>query len=269
MRFRAVNDQAPLALLGLNPNTIMDNVNQYDGFLGSSLAPAALKGRFLLDAFGRLEWLDRPRLDADHFVAMHRNPEKTLPHSYFLPDARDGPITLRFPYAVSLVRVALMPRVHELVAGRTGWSGMYATDHPAGALPLMAAICEAFVDLANSRGQRTLIVMLPLANSFREQANYGEFEYAPLVAALAAKGIEVLDPGAAMLGALGGRSYCEFFAWPVIGEPSPHNFQHYATAVKAWFRSRLPCGGHYSSFGNTTMAKLVAAELRRRDFLKR
>jgi hypothetical protein len=267
LRFHQVNDQAPLVLLGLNPNTIMDNVNQYDGFLGAPLEPAALKGRFVLDAFGHLDWLDRPRLDADGFVAMHRNPAGTLPRTYFLPDTSDGPITITFPYAASLVRVALMPRLHELLAGRTEWSGMYAADHPAGGLQLMAAICEAFVDLARSRGQRTLIVMLPLASSFGEKANYGEFEYAPLVAALAAKGIEVFDPGAAMLGDLGGRTYCEFYARPPISQQSsPIDVRHYATVVKSWLRLR--CGGHYSKFGNTTMSKLVAAEVRRRDLLK-
>ena len=44
-------------------------------------------------------------------------------------------------------------------------------------------------------------VMIPLAASFREQANHGEFECAPLVAALAPNRIEIFDPGPAMIDA--------------------------------------------------------------------
>jgi hypothetical protein len=97
--------------------------------------------------------------------------------------------------------------------------------------------------------------MLPLAHSFREKANYGEFEYAPLVAALLAKGIAVFDPGTAMIESLAGRSPCEFYT--------------HMRPETAWLTSPVSCGGHYSTAGNTTMARLVAAELRRRTFVTR
>jgi len=255
LRFRQVHDNSPIALLGINPNTVMDNMTQYDALLGDALEPAAMKGRFLFDPGDHLKWLPGPRLDREGFVAMNRNPAETLPHSYFLPDTRDGPVTLSFPYTMTLARVALMKRLHNILARRAEWSSQYAPDHPSGALRLMAAICQAFAELAKARGERPLIVMLPLAASFREQANYGAFEYAPLVAALQAKGIEVFDPGAAMIDRLAGRSACEFYTR-----------QRPATA---WLTSPLPCGGHYSTAGNTMMAQLVAAELRRRDFVSR
>jgi hypothetical protein len=255
LRFRQVHDDSPFALLGINPNNVEDNVDQYDAFLGAALDPTALKGRFLLDPSGHLEWLPQPHLDGDGFVAMNRNPAETLPHSYFLPDTRDGPVTPSFPYTLTLARVALKPRLQNIFMRRAAWSGLYAANHPSDALRLMTAICEAFAELAKARGQRPLIVMLPLAHSFRERANYGEFEYAPLVAALQAKGIEVFDPGAAMIDNLAGRSPCEFFG--------------HAHPATAWLTSPVPCGGHYSTVANTTMAQLVAAELRRRNFIGR
>lgn len=255
LRFRQVHDASPIALLGINPNNVEDNINQYDGLLGSALEPTALKGRFLLDSAGQLKWLPRPRLDREGFIAMNRNPAQTLPHSYFLPDTPDGPVTLHFPYTMTLARVALMTRLHNILVRRAAWSSLYSADHPSGALPLIAAICQAFADLAKARGQRPLIVMLPLAHSFREKANYGEFEYAPLVAALQAKGIEVFDPGQAMIDDLAGRSACEFYT--------------NAHSGFALLTSPVPCGGHYSAAGNTTMARLVAAELRRRNFVGR
>lgn len=194
LRFRQVHDDSPIALLGINPNTVMDNMNQYDALLDAALEPTAVKGRFLFDPWDHLKWLPGPRLDREGFVAMNRNPAATLPHSYFLPDTRDGPVTLSFPYTLTLARVALMKRLQYVLARRAEWSSLYAPDHPSGALRLMAAICQAFAELAKARGERPLLVMLPLAESFREQANYGQFEYAPLVAILRTKGVDIFAP---------------------------------------------------------------------------
>lgn len=254
LRFRKAPDDSPMVLLGIDPNSIMDIVNQYDGFVGPELEPFLLKGRFVLEPSDHLRWIPRPRLDVNGFVAMHRNPTPVLPHSYFLPDTSDGPVTYRFPYTTTLARVALMPRLHDVLLRRAEWSSLYHAEHPSGGLQLMIAISEVFVEFARAQGKRPLIVMLPVAGSFREQANHNEFEYAPLVAALRAKHIDVFDPGTAMVAALGGRSACELFTQ-----------QHAGTA---WFSSPLPCGGHYSSLANTILARLVGAEIRRLNFLK-
>jgi hypothetical protein len=258
LHFRRVRDGSPFVILGINPNTVEDNVNQYDALLGAALVPTALKGRFLFDPSGQLDWLPLPRLDADGFVELNRKPGKMLPNSYFLPDTRDGPVTLNFPYTVTLARIASMPRLHDLLSRRPDWSALYEADHPSAALRLMTAICEGFVELAKARGQRPLIIMLPLASSFREQSHFGQFEYAPLVTALQAKNIEVYDAGPPMINSLAGRSACEFFI----------HVHHDYNPVKAWFTSPLPCGGHYSVAANRTIAQLVAEELRRRNFIK-
>jgi hypothetical protein len=186
---------------------------------------------------------------------MHSRPEVVLPASHFLPGTLEGPAFLKFPYAIALGRIALNPRLHNILRRRTPWSGLYDEDHPSGALDLMAAICEGFVRLATARGKRALIVMLPLSHSFREQAHHGAFEYAPLVAALRARNIEVFDPGPAMLDALAGRSPCEFYS-----HPRPE---------MSWLTSPVPCGGHYSSAGNAILAQLVAAELKDRNMVEK
>jgi hypothetical protein len=243
LRFIREKDETPFVLLGIDPSTIIDNVNQYSGFLWGQLGPYALKGRFVIDPADQLRWLERPRLDADGFIALHRMPAQILPHDYFLPDTVDGPVTFRFPYSLTLFRLALLPRMRHVLARRAEWRGFYAVDHPSGALPLLVAICKAFVQHADSWGSRVLIIALPVAQSFREQAGSGKFEYAPLVTTLQAQGLPVFDPGPEMLDLLGGRSYCELFTQPRL------------------------CRGHYSVFGNTMIAKLMAAELRRRSFV--
>jgi hypothetical protein len=243
LRFTRANNKTPFVLLGIDPGTIIDNLSQYGGFLRPPLGPYALKGRFLLDSSDRLKWLSRPRLDEDGFLALHRTPAELVPYDYFLPDTVEGPVTPHFPHSLTLLRVALLARVRDVLAGRAEWRGFYASDHPSGALRVLAAICQAFVQHADSLGEPVLIIVLPVAKSFREQAAYGKFEYAPLVARLAAKGVEVFDPGPAMLDALAGNSYCELFTRP------------------------KSCEGHYSVLGNTILANLVAAELWRRGFV--
>jgi hypothetical protein len=245
LRFRrTATDEAPLALLGIFPENIIRNVNQYRAFAGYAAHPASLKGRFLLDTAGGLAWVPRPRLDEEGFVTLNRTPAAVLPNEYLLPDTRDGPVTLRFPYTLTLLHVALKPRLWARFSGRPSWSAFYQRDHPSGALALTAAVAEGFAREARQRGKQALVVMLPGASSFRAHAKYGHFEYASLTAMLAAAGVDVFDPGPALLATLGDRSYCELYVQPDR------------------------CEGHYGVFGSTIVADVVDAELRRRSLVR-
>ena len=237
-------DEAPVTLLGIFPENIVLNVNQYRGFLGYSPSPTGLKGRFVLDDEGRLEWIHRPRIDEKGFLDFLRNPAKLLPHEYLLPDTPDGPVTLRFPYTLTLARFALMPRLRVRITGRPSRADFYRSDHRSGALALTAAMMEAFVRESEHRGKRALIVMLPGASSFRARAEFGQPEYTPLIAALAARRIDVFDPSPALLIALGQRSYCELYTAPAA------------------------CDGHFGIEGGRIVADVVMAELRRRALVK-
>lgn len=254
-RFEGTHDGSRFVLLGLDPNGIMDVVSQYDGWLGGDQVPFALKGRFVISPSGTLKWIGLPRLDADEFVALNEVPSGSLPKSYFLPGSRDGAVVSRFPYTLTLARVAFMPSVRAFLAGHTEWNALYRADHPSGALQLMVAISEAFATLAGERGQRPLIVILPVAGSFRENANFGHFEYAALVEELQARHIKVLDVGPAMAAAKSGRSACDYFTRQERG-------------LAAWLRSPVPCGGHYSSGAHAIVAQLVKVDLQRQGFLE-
>jgi hypothetical protein len=237
-------DEAPVTLFGISPENIMQNVNQYRGFLGYGPSPTGLKGRFVLDGEGRLEWIHRPRIDEKGFLDFLRDPANLLPHEYLLPDTPDGPVTLRFPYTLTVARVALMPRLRVRITGRPSWADFYRADHRSGALALTAAIVEAFVRESEHRGKRALIVMLPGASNFRARAEFGQPEYAPLITALATRKIDVFDPSSALLFALGQRSYCELYTVPA------------------------DCNGHFGIEGSRIVADVVMAELRRRGLVK-
>jgi hypothetical protein len=243
LRFISRTDKTSFVLLGIDPSSIVDNISQYSGFLRPPLTPYGLKGRFVLDPFNRLKWLSRPRVDESGFTALHRNPEEFLPNDYFLPDTADGPVTPRFPYGLTLLRIASLARVRGILAGRTEWGQFFAYNHPSGALPLLVTICKAFVNQARYQGERALVVILPVAKSFHERISFGKFEYDPLLIKLIDGDIEVFDAGTALFNALGDQSYCKLF-----------------------IRSDA-CEGHYSVLGNTLLAGLVADELRRRGFV--
>jgi hypothetical protein len=241
---RMKQDQAPVTMLGFSPEHIMLDVNQYRGFMGYGPSPTGIKGRFILDGEGRLEWIHRPRISEKEFVEFLRDPANLLPHEYLLPDTPDGPVTLRFPYTLTVARVALMPRLRVRFTGRPSWADFYRAGHRSGALALTAAIVEAFVREAEHRGKRALIVMLPGASSFRARAKFGQPEYAPLIDALAAKNIDVFDPSPALLTALGQRSYCELYTAPI------------------------DCEGHLGIEGSRIVADVVKVELRQRGLVK-
>ena len=246
---RNKQDEAPVVLLGIFPENVIRNVNQFRAFIGFAQSPIWLKGRFVLDGAGKLQWINRPRLDEAGFIHLLRDPASVVPHDYLLPDTRDGPVSLRFPYTLTLARLALMPRLRVRFTGSPTWSDFFRANHPSGALALTAAIAEAFVREAERRGKRALVVMLPDAGSFRVRAELGRPEYAPLLAALAAKHVDVFDPAPALIAALGARSfgarsYCTLYAKPAS------------------------CNGHFGIAGGGIVADVVMVELRRRGLIK-
>jgi hypothetical protein len=241
---RMTRDEAPVVLLGIFPENIMRNVNQYRGFLGYAQSPVWLKGRFVLDNAGKLQWIHRPRLDEAGFLRLLRDPASVVPHEYLLPDSHDGPVSLSFPYTLTLARFLFMPRLWVRLTGRPSWADFFRADHPSGALALTAAIAEAFAHDAERRGKRALVVMLPGASSFRGRVKYGQVEYQPLIDALTAAHVDVFDSAPALLAALGSRSYCDLYLFPAR------------------------CDGHFGIFGSSVVADVMAAELRRRGLVK-
>lgn len=66
---RGTADGAPVALPF--PENITRKVNQYRGFIGYR-HPHFLKGRFILNGTGRVEWIHRPQVDTEGFVILYR-----------------------------------------------------------------------------------------------------------------------------------------------------------------------------------------------------
>ena len=241
---RNTGEAAPVVILGIFAENVVRNVVDYRSFLGQAPHPLWLKGRFRLDTAGALVWSARPKLDAAGFIALHREPKRILPHGYALPDTRDGPVSIRFPYTIAALRIAMAPRVLTRLTDRPSWADFFDRDHPSGALLLTTAILEAFAREVRERGKHPLVVMLPGASDFRAQVKFGAFQYRPLVEAMTTRKVEVFDAGPALRAALGARSPCELYVQPA------------------------DCSGHYGVAGGAIVAQVVAAELRRRGWVK-
>jgi hypothetical protein len=244
LRFRRTgHDRAPVVILGVFGDNIVRNVNQYRAFIGFGLEPFWVKGRFVLDSSRNLQWIPRPKLDGSAFLELHKEPQAFLPNEHLLPDTRDGPVTVQFPYTLTLLRFAMAPRIWNRIRGQTPWADLYSPDHPSGAALLTIAIAKAFIREAESRGARAFVVMMPSAGSFRSLHRFGAADYAPFVKAMNADGVDIFDPLPALLSALGGQNYCNLYA------------------------QQAACQGHFGVAGSALLAEVVANELRSRHLV--
>jgi hypothetical protein len=242
LRFRRLTfDKAPVVILGIFPDDIVRNVNQYRAFLGMELEPFLVKGRFVLDGDQNLQWIARPALDSSSFLELHRKPNLFLPHEHLLPGTQDGPVAVRFPYTLTLMRFTMAPRVWNRLRGQTPWFDFYSPKHASGAVPLTLAIARAFAQEAERRGARAITIMLPSAGSFRAWSRFGAPDYADFVKAAADAGLNIFDPLPAVARQLEGRDHCTLYA------------------------REASCGGHFGVAGSALIAEVVAAELKRRN----
>lgn len=246
LRFRQkTEDKAPTVMLGIYPQDVMRNVNQYRSFLGFPLHPHALKGRFILTQDKRLEWRAPPALDLERFLELNRSPEKIVPDDYILPGSLDGPTIKRVSYTWTLLSLAVSRRVLNRLSGRGSTSDFLDAKHPSGSFELTLAIVDAFDALAKQRGQRLLVVMLPGASSLRQKLASGAFDYEALQEQIASRGVAVFDLGRALLAERAGRPYCDFYTEQAV------------------------CDGHYSVAGGVVISQIVADELRQRQLVRR
>ena len=229
------DDRAPVTVLGIFPENLLRNVNQYRHFL-SGAEPLSLKPRFVVDA-GGLRLVPMPSSSYDSFAAGLRDPGRLFLHETFLPDAPHGPTTWTFPFTASLVRLMLKQRVRNYVRGRPSWIDFFRADHDSHALPTTVAIAEELRRVAAARGKSILVVVFPSLTAYELSRRAGGSPYASLTTALEARGIVVRDLIADFAGHLGERSFCE-----ILTQPSR-------------------CAGHYNAEGNRLVAAVVQRQL--------
>lgn len=230
-----LGDEAPVVILGHQPENIMRNVNQYRELLGSS--PLGLKPRFILDSNGELSLVSMPVVSLEEFDEFLARPEDWLHEEFFLPGGASGVSRMRFPFTLSMLRGLSHYHVQAKLAGRPAYSQFYEADHPARGLEITARILERFATIARERGKRPMLQILPTGLDMIEYQETGEWPYAPLLERAAELGLDVVDHGSRLMTLVGEGDPCQLY---------------------------LACNNHMNPKGNAMLARQVAAALEER-----
>jgi hypothetical protein len=227
-------DTAPIVILGLQPENILRNVNQYRTLLYAN-SRFGFKPRFVSDADGTLRRVPLPEIRADELAAFHAHPERYLPTEFFIPGGPSGLERASFPYTATVISTFRHFHVQAKLRSEPWHAAFYHADHPSKALDITAAIIHAFADEAQRRGQQARVLVLPTALDLEHRTESGAWVHAPLLSRIQREDLEVLDLGPSMLVALGDQHRCVLFS--------------------------AGCNSHYNPAGYALVADLVAEAL--------
>jgi hypothetical protein len=238
MLFRAQRalDTAPVVVLGHVSENVMRNVNQYRDLL----YPGEDQELYFKPAFslrdGRLEVVPVPVRTAADFQAFQKHPD-----GFLSIDAFRGRPRRSFPYSAALARWAVVDfHVRTHVAGIPRYAPFYDSADPSGALPLTVAILRVFAEEALTRGQRPIVLLIPVGDDFRYHQRIGVWVDQPLADRLRQARIPVVQAGPLMLLRLRGADPCTLFR---------------------------DCDRHFNARGYSLLADVLEEEMRRQDLL--
>ena len=232
LRFKHKNsDRAPTTLLGIFPTNVMRNLTRNAYFVFGNY-PTAFKPRFAIDN-GQLSLLPMPSITPRDLSAYLKCPGCFLDQDPLLPGSAYGPGLLRFPYAITLLRVATHQRVLNWLRGRPSWISYLEPGHPISGLEVLTGIIGRFDALCREQDRRCFVMLIPTPKSYDYYMSDQVNAMQTVIDELQQRGIGFLDllPGFAAY--LGSRPYCD-----LIG----------TTGL---------CAGHWNEEGNRIVAELV------------
>ena len=210
MRYRAQLglDQAPTVILAHVSENILRNVNQYRALLypgpGQELS---FKPVFTL-AGANLTHVPPTVATADDYAAVARDAGSQLPLDAFRTRPRR-----EFPYLIALARWGAADfHVRAFIGGLPRHVPFYQADHPSRALALTSTILRTFASEATARGQRALVLLIPVGPDFAYHQRTGTWPDEPLYRSLSDAGVEVLHGGRALRARLGPADPCVLYA---------------------------------------------------------
>lgn len=232
LRYRKnTSDEARLVILGIFPDNVMRNVNQYRYFLDGRTA-LSLKPRFVLDG-DKLTLIVIPDWNFKEFSSAMVAPAAAFPHESFLPDSTNGPITPSFPYTWRALKLVLSERVRSGLLGHTSWEVFYDQNHPTKALTITVGIAEQFRNGCQSRNQLCRVLVYPTGRSFKQFKETGRIATKPLTDELERRGIEYIDLHEPFGERVTSDEFCELL-----------------TQLNG-------CAGHFNATGNRLVAEII------------
>ncbi|MDG1895909.1 MAG: hypothetical protein P8J37_13465 [Fuerstiella sp.] len=214
---RRGTETAPVVILMHLTENILRNVNQYRDLLYPGNG-CGFKPRFIVRSDGELKQLPLPKISVEEYERFVANPENFLTHETFMPGGPSGPVRPRFPYTLTVLRAVSHFHVVAKIRREPRHKSFYQSDHAANGLSVTAGILQEFHRLAEARGQKSLVVLLPTRGDFEYHKRTGDWTYSNLVCALTTRGIPLLDLGPDMHEKMGNGHLSDFY-----GDVNPHH----------------------------------------------
>lgn len=238
LRFRKnIDDKSQIVILGISPENILRNVNQYRMLLyRHELQKFALKPRFIINSDGELELIPLPKIGYEEFLQTVNFPESNLKYEYFLPGGKSGILKLKFPCTLSLVK-ALLRNFHikAEIRGIPWYKEFYEMGHPSNGLMVTFSIINEFYIDAKRLHKRPVILIIPTGLDLVYYNKSKKWTYENLVSLLKKNKIEFIDAGPKIIEYLKNRNPCELF---------------------------YICKAHYNPEGERLLAEIVFAYLK-------
>ena len=148
----------------------------------------------------------------------------------------------RFPFTLTLARIFFHWKVQAKLAQLPWYGQLYMPDHESSALPISVEVVHRFVAVAQARGKRSVVQLLPSILDFQHYARTGVWPYQSLIDALVARNVQMHNLGDDMLKDINIDEACALF------DTGP------SSGIEG-------CGGHYSELGYRILARHTATQV--------
>jgi len=204
LRYIGHDHDADVVILTLLTENVVRNATRSLDLLSCRLEYAQ-KPRYVLADDGTLTLVPLPVLDETSYrrALGLAEPFLDLPHENFQIGGPSGAVRLRFPYTLSILRNLGDFRMRARMKGIPRHAVFYEDGATPDPLPVTRAIVARFVDEAESRGQRALVVMLPTREDIDYRREHGAWLHGDFLRSLLDAGLPVTDLCDAIAGHVG------------------------------------------------------------------
>lgn len=237
------DENAPVVMLNHLSENIIRNLTRFRTIVtgyDKTKTNLGFKPKFVLDESGDLKLVEIPTFEPEEYPEVLRYPEDYMPDEYFRPGGPSGLTRQSFPYTLSVMRAFNHFHVKAWLANVPWYGEFYGPDHPSQGLQVTAGILTSFTKSAKLRGQAPMVSVIPTGQDLEYFVETGEWSYQPLLDAVAAQGIDIINFGDGIMERLEGRNECEIFT---------------------------NCSGHFNAEGYRYIADIVYEELEKRGLL--
>lgn len=234
MRFKRTNiDPAFVVVLGLFPENIQRNVNQYRGFLVAKHV-LAFKPRYVVRN-GKLLLLPIIQQENFDYDELLKEPRKFLESEFFLPESSFGPVRVRFPYSFTAIKALLHPKVLSFLFGQPTWAKLYQRDSGSDGFEVTAAILRQFTIDVRNLGKTPIVFVFTNVKSVENFVRSGIWPYQSILNFMDQEDIQYIHFGEYLNDSFDLSRICEIFTKQIL----------------------FGCAGHYTKEGYRMVADAI------------